>query len=290
MARAHPSTPNTSPIKLSIITLSFHRSKSLLEKLTALQSCTLDKSLFEIIIAFNDCDTALKEKIEKLALPYQTQLLLFAENQGISKGRNACINVAQGDIIYFSDDDCVPDANTLSMHLDAQKNKQAVYIGSILFKDGISENSWQPRQVNYWNVNGANTSVPKVAIQSIKGFDESLEGYGGEDILLGYQLKEYGLDFVPLTQAWTTHLGPDPALAKNTDKAFSAGYNALVISKKLPPSVAFRLGVHPLLLRLKQFVLNPLTTRVFKNSATLLYEKAYLDGALTATRKIRSRK
>jgi len=37
-----------------------------------------------------------------------------------------------------------------------------------------------------------------------------------------------------------------------------------------------------MLLVLKQLILNPLTCKVFKHSATLLYEKAYLDGALAA--------
>jgi len=290
MASALSSNDNDSTnlettIKLSVITLSFHRADSLLQKLEALNNCDLDSGLFEVVIGFNDCDAALEETIRGLELPFQIQYIMFANNLGISKGRNTCIEAAQGEIIYFSDDDCVPDSNTLSQHLNAQKNKQAVYIGSILFKDGSSENSWQPKQVNYWNVNGANTSVPKDAIQTIQGFDESLEGYGGEDILLGYQLKELGFDFLPLPTAWTTHLGPNPALAKNTDKAFSAGYNAFNISKKLPASVGLRLGVHPLLLRLKQVILNPFVTTLFRTSATVLYEKAYLDGALKANRE-----
>ncbi len=284
IATALNNTSSQSTIKLSIITLSFHRADSLLEKLEALKNCDLDKTLFEIVIGFNDGDKHLKDKIDTLTLPYHIQCLMFPENIGISKGRNACIQEAQGDTIYFSDDDCIPAKNTLRLHFENQEKRQAVYIGAIHFVDGDTKTSWQPRQVNYGNTNGANTSIPKQAIDTINGFDENLEGYGGEDILLGYQLKQLGLDFLALPEASTTHIGPDPALAKNTDKAFSAGYNALVISKKLPSSVAFRLGVHPLLLGFKQFIFNPLITIVFKNSATILYEKAYLDGALAARR------
>ena len=269
-------------IQLSIITLSYHRADTLLQKLNALKMCDLDKRAFEIVIGFNDGDADLVRQIEGLELPYSTQLLLFSENEGISKGRNRCIEAAKGNIIYFSDDDCIPNPNTLSQHIQAQAKKQAVYIGSILFKDGNSESSWIPKKVNYGNTNGANTSVPKQAIQAVDGFDESLSGYGGEDIFLGYQLKELGLSFMALENAWTTHIGPNPALSRNTDKAYSAGYNAVMIAKKLPTSVAFRLGVHPILLGLKQIILNPLVLKLFKNSATLLYEKAYLDGAFDA--------
>ena len=271
-----------STIRLSIVTLSYHRAETLLQKLEALKTCDLDKSAFEVIIGFNDCDTGLAREIEGLELPYSTNLLLFPNNQGISKGRNLCIQAAKGNIIYFSDDDCIPNENTLSQHLEAQKQKQAVYIGSILFKDETSESSWIPKKVNYGNTNGANTSVPKASIQAVGSFDESLEGYGGEDILLGYQLKELGLNFMVLENAWTTHIGPDPELSKNKDKAYSAGYNAVMIAKKLPTSVAIRLGVHPLLLLLKQIILNPLVLKLFKNSASLMYEKAYLSGALDA--------
>lgn len=269
-------------IQLSIVTLSYHRADTLLEKLEALKLCNLDKRLFEVVIGFNDGDADLVREIEGLELPYSTQLLLFSENEGISKGRNLCIEAAKGNIIYFSDDDCIPNETTLSQHLKAQKKEQAVYIGSILFKDANSESSWIPKKVNYGNTNGANTSVPKESIHAVHGFDESLSGYGGEDILLGYQLKELGLNFMALENAWTTHIGPDPALSKNTDKAYSAGYNAVMIAKKLPMPVEIRLGVHPLLLLLKQIILNPLTLKQFKNSASLMYEKAYLTGALDA--------
>lgn len=270
------------PIQLSIVTLSYHRADTLLEKLVALKTCDLDTSQFEIVIGFNDGDADLVKEIEGLELPYNTQLLLFPNNQGISKGRNHCIKAAKGKIIYFSDDDCIPNQDTLNQHIKAQEKEQAVYIGSILFKDGNTESSWIPKKVNYGNTNGANTSVPKQAIQAINGFDESLSGYGGEDILLGYQLKKLGLNFLALQDAWTTHIGPDPALSKNKDKAYSAGYNAVMIAKKLPASVALRLGVHPLLLGLKKIILNPLVMALFKSSASLLYEKAYLTGALDA--------
>lgn len=274
-----------SNIKLSVVTLSFHRPESLLKKLEALERCDLDKHLFEIVIGFNDRDAKLVEKIKGLNLSYQSQLLLFSENIGISKGRNQCIDAAQGNIIYFSDDDCIPESNTLTRHLKAQEKQAAVYIGAILFKDGDSEHTWIPKQVNYGNTNGANTSIPKHPVEAVNGFDESLQGYGGEDILLGYRLKELGLKFYALSDACTTHEGPDPALSKNTKKAFSAGHNAVKIAQHLPPNIKFRLGVHPLLLALKRVVLNPITMSLFPKSATLLYEKAYLDGALSAKQK-----
>lgn len=274
------SPPNS--ILLSIITLSYHRANTLLQKLEALKNSNLDPQTFEIVIGFNDSDTKLIQTIEALTLPYQIKLLAFETNQGISKGRNLCIEATKGKIIYFSDDDCIPNQDTLNQHIKAQEKEQAVYIGSILFKDGNTESSWIPKKVNYGNTNGANTSVPKQAIQAIDGFDESLSGYGGEDILLGYQLKKLGLNFLALQDTWTTHIGPDPALSRNKDKAYSAGYNAVMIAKKLPASVALRLGVHPLLLGLKKIILNPLVMALFKNSASLLYEKAYLTGALDA--------
>lgn len=62
--------------------------------------------------------------------------------------------------------------------------------------------SWR----QFWTTN---VSVPTSVIRSIGGFDATFEGWGGEDIELGFRLGQHGAQFVWSEEAWALEL-PQP--------------------------------------------------------------------------------
>ncbi len=56
---------------------------------------------------------------------------------------------------------------------------------------------------------GCNFSVPREALQKVKGFDQSFTGWGWDDLELGYRLHTSGLDFHMSPEAWCLHM-PHP--------------------------------------------------------------------------------
>ena len=217
--------------------------------------------------------------LEALRLPFELRLLEFSEQQPVSIARNACAKLATGSILYFSDDDCLLAADTLEHHLRAQQTP-CVTIGSLVFEDGDKRECWQPRRVNYWNLNGANSSVPKTAFMAVGGFDERLKGYGHEDVVFGYQLYQQGLPFCHIADSTVRHMGPNPMRGYQPDKARSAGRNAVIVAHRYP-ELAFRLGIHPLLIAIKQVSFSPacawLLGRLYPE--WFVYERAYFEGA-----------
>jgi hypothetical protein len=165
--------------------------------------------------------------------------------------------------------------------LAAQK-QACVAIGAIEFV-AESRELWQPKKVSFWNLNGANSSLPRADVLAVGAFDERIEGYGGEDLLLGYKLFKQGLLFKALA-ASVQHRGPNPMRGKNLEKAFSAGQNASKIAG-FYPDLAFQLGVHPLLMALKRFIFNPAFRVFIKRNPSLLYEEAYFKGALAGRKE-----
>lgn len=270
--------------RISVITASYNRRELLLRKLESLQRQTLSPDLFEWLVCINGSTDG---SAEALQVPTQFRLesIEVNENLGPGAGRNAAAARARGDILYFSDDDCVLTPALLEQHLARQTSLHSVVIGAIHFdashlEPPLKDSVWHPSRVNYWNLNGANTSLPRDAFQALGGFDRRLKGYGGEDLLLGYRLRQLGHDFIAAPEAITTHIGVSPTAGRDPAKAYSAGQNAAYIAS-LYPELAYRLGVHPALMTLKRLVFGQPLARLWQkvNASTLSYEKAYFEGA-----------
>ena len=271
---------------LSVITVTHNRRDSLKRKLGTLKAQTLAPEQFEWIVCLNGDTEGAQTMLQNAETIFGVKTLEFPEQVGSSVARNACVKKASGSVLYFSDDDCLLDEGVLEAHLETQQARPCVAIGSILFQ-AESVSVWQPAKVNYWNTNGANTSVPKSSFETVGGFDENLQSYGGEDLLLGYRLHQQSLPFAALPEARVTHLGPNPAAGQDLSKARSAGRNAVQIARRYP-QLAFRLGVHPLLLWLKRIALLQPFSTLWKgiNANAFRYERAYLEGALEEKRHV----
>lgn len=272
-------------VKLSIITVTHNRRALLERKLETLKVQSLAPDLFEWIVCLNGDSEGAGDMLRASEAVFKVRTLEFSTQQGSSVARNACAKKASGEVLYFSDDDCLLEEGVLEAHLNTQQERPCVAIGGVQFK-ADSVNVWQPAKVNYWNTNGANTSVPKEAFDQLGGFDDRLQGYGGEDLLLGYGLKKRGLPFVSLPAAYVTHLGPDPMQGHDLEKVRSAGRNAAVIARYYP-QLSFRLGVHPGFLTLKRALL-PLLKPLF--GSRVAGELTYSQAAWEEIRAWRERK
>lgn len=261
---------------LSVLTVTHNRCELLRQKLAALGAQTLPPERFELVVLANGCTDETLPLLQDSAPAYRLQVLESPSKLGPAAARNRCAQAARGRVLYFSDDDCLPDPETLAKHLAAQA-KPCVAIGGLTFTDGDTRETWRPRRVGFWNLNGANSSVPAAAFRAARGFDETLSGYGGEDVALGYALS--ALPFVALPDAGARHLGPNPVRSGDLYKARSAGRNAVRLASRYP-ELAYRLGVHPALLALKRLLLRP----GLRLGPTYRYERAYLEGALEERR------
>lgn len=271
--------------ELSIITVAFKRPQMLEAKLASLRVQTLAPERFEWCVCINGGSTDEVESIQRVLqvdTPFTVHVIVNEDNLPIARARNQCVEEVSGSVLLLSDDDCLLAPEVLEHHLTAQQEQEAVYVGSILFQ-GETLERFEPRRVDYGNVNGANTSLPKAAFAVVGGFSE-LPSYGGEDILLGYKLKQHGFTFRALPQASVTHLGANPMRAGDTDKARSAGRNAVIMAGWYP-ELRVRLGVHPLLLRVKHWLfMQPLTKPLRSlwqrlDAPSYDYERAYFVGA-----------
>src|SRR5690625_7711472 len=147
--------------QLSVITATRGRPRELLLKLEALRRQTPPYRDFGWIICSGGPAGGELAAIRAASPPLAVELPELAQPQGPGAARNAAAARARGTYLYVSDDDCLPAPATLQRHLGAQLASPAVYVGGIDFEvEGTTVSSWRPAAVNYWNVNGANTSLP----------------------------------------------------------------------------------------------------------------------------------
>ena len=95
---------------------------------------------FEIIIVDDGSEDGTGEIVNNLAVFYPLRYF-YQTNKGQAAARNLGIKNAQGEIIFFTDDDCVPaENNLLAIHAQAHKNiknNRAVFLGRAVLHPSI---------------------------------------------------------------------------------------------------------------------------------------------------------
>ena len=275
--------------EISIITVTSGRRALLAKKLESLAKQTLSPERFELVLYVNEQSNDVREVLEQAQPPFHVTVLAPPDVEaGVSaaRARNKCVEAAGAQILYFSDDDCLLEPATLERHLASQNSGFRVSVGPVAFEHEARTRETPLKRVRYWNLNGANTSLPTLAFRAVGGFDETVKGYGMEDVLLGYALEREGLPFVALPEARVRHIGPDPRRSGDVSKGESAGRNAVRIASR-HPDLSLRLGVHPVSLIAKRLALWPPYGAVWRglDRPTYTYERAYLAGAIDERRR-----
>lgn len=100
---------------VSIIIPTYNRSNMLSVTLQSFLSQNYAPDLFEIIVADNNSTDATREVVEKYGVNSKIPVkYMFELRQGVHYARNSAAKIAQGDILYFTDDDMVADFALLS--------------------------------------------------------------------------------------------------------------------------------------------------------------------------------
>ena len=270
-------------VELSLIVPTHNRRAWLEGKLTELEGQDLGPQHFEVLVVADGCSDGTREFLDGFKPDYAFR---WFESSGLGPGkaRNLAAKAAQGRVLLFSDDDVLFDPKVLRLHLEAQAQFPALYLGDLRFETG---EVWKPNRrgstIHWVSMQGNNTSLPAETFRRLGGFWEGLSGYGGEDLEFGYRLQKAGVPFRSLPQAHAVHRG-GPSLG-DLSKARSAGRQAMQIYQHHRDWwLGLELGVWPPLLLLKQAVfplLKPLigakhadSELMFSRSAWELYAES----------------
>lgn len=102
---------NQSSHFVSVIIPVLNDSKRLKKCLDALENQTYPQDLYEVIVVDNGSD----ESIEELVNQFPQALITYESQRGSYAARNQGISISRGELLAFTDSDCIPAENWLEM-------------------------------------------------------------------------------------------------------------------------------------------------------------------------------
>lgn len=212
-------------MKISVIIPTWNRADTLRLVLESLARQRYEES-YEVLVCDSNSTDGTNEMVQSLSVPYKLRYLC-QDNKGRSGARNLGIQNATGEYILFTDADIIAHEDLLVEHIESHRRVQQTQIYSavvgceIRVKDlaelqFLQTHSEKQHEIHaphrkflpwYFFLTG-NASVSRNVLDKSGHFDESFQGYGMEDLELGYRINKAGISIVYNRKALNYHLHP----------------------------------------------------------------------------------
>ena len=226
-------------IKHSVVVATYNRASLLKQCLEALARQTVPKNEYEILIINDGSRDNTDEVAKNFKESHQNLRFLYfkQDNSGPAKARNIGIKNAQGDIIFFTDDDCIVPPNWIeTLAKEYILNPEIAGVGGWYKYDEKSYKSrlarayinymdmlFFDRSYSYWGINyktqkikskhffknpagnTSNMSYKKSVLIETGGFDETIKFVGYVDWELKKRIASLGYELVYLPHFVSHH-------------------------------------------------------------------------------------
>lgn len=194
---------------VSVVVPTYRRPALLKRCLDALLAQTLHPSLYEIVVADDAPEDAVRELVEGEAMRARCALRYVAvrDTQGAAGARNAGWRAAQGEIVAFTDDDTVPDRNWLLAGLRALAAGASAVTGRVEMPLPEHPTDYEKDAAGLTRAEfvTANCFVRREVLERIGGFDERFTSAWREDSDLHFRLLEAGCRIEHAPDALVVH-------------------------------------------------------------------------------------
>jgi GT2 family glycosyltransferase len=204
--------PPTLPVypKVSVVVCVYNGERTIDDCLASLE--TLNYPNYEVIVV-NDGST---DRTRQIAESHDTICLINQENKGLSEARNVGIRASKGELIAFTDADCIADPDWLTYLVGRFHSSEFAAVGGpnlsppddsmmancvavspgapthVLLDDEIAE-----------HIPGCNMAFRREALVAIAGFDPIFRAAGDDvDVCWRLQNKGYKIGFSPAAIVW----------------------------------------------------------------------------------------
>lgn len=228
---------------VSVIVPVYNQNLSLNITLDFFNKQTYDNSLFEVIIVDDGSDDPAEKYIRERKSKFSFSLkFIKQQNQGRANARNTGINNAQGEILIFNDADRFPHYDFISKHMahftEGNNNMQKVVIGCsydyfgsynrpekilnlstqeihkmarkpVFYSKIIQiydETNYAESKIRWISYLVGNSSIRKVDIEKVGGFDDYFSIWGAEHFDLAIRMVKGNYQFYLCEEAMNYHI------------------------------------------------------------------------------------
>jgi glycosyltransferase involved in cell wall biosynthesis len=198
-------------MKISVVIPTYRRPEMLARCLRAASGQSLGPEEFEILVADNAGDEAAREWVESSAQNSRLSIryLNAARKPGPAFARNEGWRAARGEIVAFTDDDCVPDENWLAegLKIFAANENAAAVTGKIEMPLPELPTDYELNESGLTTAEfvTANCFVRRAVLAGLGGFDERFTAAWREDSDLHFRLLAARLEIVRAPRAAVAH-------------------------------------------------------------------------------------
>lgn len=229
--------------RATVVVPAYNAEKTIAETLRALENQSVPASDFEVIVV----DDGSSDATAEIVRGFSRVKLIQQKNGGPAKARNAGARIARGDIVVFTDADCVPEPEWLVQMLKpfedltitgvqgAYRTRQTEWVARFVQLE-IEER--YERQARAMEKRGRIDFVGSYAAAyrrneylEVGGFDPTFPSASGEDPDLSFRLSERGARLVFNPRAVVFHTHPTRLLAYWRTKFFRAYWRVKLYGK-----------------------------------------------------------
>ena len=226
-------------IKISIVVPTYNRTALLAKCIDALTAQQFDKADYEIIVVTDGPSDATIQLMEVAAYRHSGHAIRIystPQKKGPAAARNFGWQCAKGDLIVFTDDDCIPSPQWLSAYwqmYDRQHNGIVAFNGPVRVPlqgtpTDFEKNTALLEQAEFIT---ANCACSRSTLEVIGGFDEAFAMAWREDSDLHFKLIEAGIPIVQVPAALVVHPVRSAMFGISLKEQKKSMYNSLRFKK-----------------------------------------------------------
>jgi len=202
-------------VVISIIIPTYNAAQTLIECVQACLNQDYPKDKLEIIIVDDGSTDDTQEIIKKYPVTY-----IYQSNSGPAKARNTGWRSARGEVICFTDSDCIPHKEWVkrltnkfaseaigavagSYEIASKKN----LLAQCIHEEIIERHLRMPEQIHVFG--SYNVAIKREVLERVGGFNEGYRYASGEDNDLSYRILKAGYKICFARDALVAHYHPE---------------------------------------------------------------------------------
>jgi glycosyltransferase involved in cell wall biosynthesis len=200
-------------VKISIVIPTYQRPALLKKCLDAIMLQSFPKEAYEVIIVTDGPD----EETHKMVQQYtagegnsNVSCYSLIVKKGPAAARNVGWKIAKGELILFTDDDCIPDFNWAKNYYNAftfYEETLIAFTGKILVPRSMHPTDFELNTAHLETADfvTANCACSKAALEMVDGFDEAFTMAWREDSDLEFKLLKRQIPIIKTEEAEVCH-------------------------------------------------------------------------------------
>jgi glycosyltransferase involved in cell wall biosynthesis len=236
-------------VKVSVIVPTYKRPSLLKRCIEALISQDFPENQYEIIIVTDGIDEDTNQMLAQSGLfDFFNNIFCYSLpfKKGPAAARNAGWRIAKGDLILFTDDDCIPDFNWIKNLYNAFEfyGYPAIALtGKVIVPLPASPTDFELNTANLEKAEfvTANCACTKTSLEIVNGFDEAFTMAWREDSDLEFKFLKEDIPIKKIEEAVVVHPARKAQWGVSLKEQRKSMFNALLF-KKHPQLYKERIG------------------------------------------------